>query len=110
VAGNPLAAGPTALAVIALVLRLPPTDSPWPAAGSRQKVGTMPKLVVDDDLDTRDLNQGTLRIHLLGVEHALGIHGFSMPCPPDCPLEEITHSEARNRAALILRGKTPSGA
>jgi hypothetical protein len=63
----------------------------------------------NDDLDLCDLNREQRRIHLLGAEHALGFHRFSMPCPPECPLEEITHSEARNRAALLLRGKTPSG-
>ncbi len=56
--------------------------------------------------DDRELNRETLRIHLLGVEHAVGIHGFSMPCPPECPRREITHGEARDCAAAILREKS----
>jgi len=65
--------------------------------------------VGNGDLDFGDLNREQLRLHLLGAEHALGVHRFSVPCPPECPLEEITHTEARNRAALLLRRKTPSG-
>ncbi len=64
--------------------------------------------VVDDDLDFRELNQQTLRIHLLGVEHSMGIDSHSMPCPPECPRREITHVEARDRAALLLRERGPA--
>jgi hypothetical protein len=84
-------------------------NSSPPAEGSGQKAGTLQEPMVDGDLDFCDLNREQLRIHLLGCEHALGVHRFSMPCPPECPLEEITHDEARNRAALLLRGKIPSG-
>jgi len=58
---------------------------------------------------SRDLNRETLRIHLLGVEHGLGIHAFSMPCPTECPRKEITLGEARDLAGHLLRGKPTLG-
>ena len=59
--------------------------------------------ILDDALEFRELNRQTRRIHVLGVEHSMGIHAYSLPCMPECPREEITHSQARDRAGLFLQ-------
>jgi len=57
----------------------------------------------------RELNLEGVRIYGLGVDHSVGIHGLSMPCPPECPRREISQVEARDRARTLLReGTSPA--
>jgi hypothetical protein len=51
----------------------------------------------------RELNLEGVRIYGLGVDHSVGIHGFSMPCPMECPRREISQGEARDRARALFR-------